>query len=391
MKKLIMVSLGLSLCAFGMSFKEFKRYAQKHAKVLQSQALNLQTAQEEAKILLRTQNPTLGFEASHFNPEGGDASLQYGASLTQSVRTPTYYRGLEQKADAMLMLQEAYNQDAKAGYLRAFEKLYTEYVYQSKLLTLLQEEYRLSQKVTQIVKTRYESGTESRVSYLQAKTSTTSLKTQIFRAKQEMQRLYYQLLERAGVREKIALQKAFIYPVSAVHLHTQDKHPKRDILQAKKRVLESQMQMNQSSIESYELYANIEDEPDQSILRIGIALPLPLFNDKSEERMLAKLQQEQLNLEKEQLEITLFSQKEMLKASIRELTAQYHTLLSLKQEQQQLKKLLHEGYKISQGSIFVMMNAQNKLIQTQKALLQTQKEINYQNIDLRFIQGDYND
>jgi len=53
--------------------------------------------------------------------------------------------------------------------------------------------------------------------------------------------------------------------------------------------------------------------------------------------------------------------------------------------------LLQEGYKIAQGSIFVMMSAQNKLIQTQKSLLQTQKMINNQKIELRFIQGQYND
>jgi hypothetical protein len=38
-----------------------------------------------------------------------------------------------------------------------------------------------------------------------------------------------------------------------------------------------------------------------------------------------------------------------------------------------------------------MMNAKNKLIQTQKSLLQTQKTINNKKIDLRFIRGQYND
>jgi hypothetical protein len=60
MKKIIMISLGLSLTAFGMSYKEFKKYTQKNAKALQSQALSLQTTQEENKILLRSKNPILG-------------------------------------------------------------------------------------------------------------------------------------------------------------------------------------------------------------------------------------------------------------------------------------------------------------------------------------------
>ena len=38
-----------------------------------------------------------------------------------------------------------------------------------------------------------------------------------------------------------------------------------------------------------------------------------------------------------------------------------------------------------------MMSAKDKLIQTRKALLQTQKTINDQKIELRFLQGNYND
>jgi len=81
----------------------------------------------------------------------------------------------------------------------------------------------------------------------------------------------------------------------------------------------------------------------------------------------------------------------MLKASIRELSAQYNALKTLQKEQQELTSLLQEGYKIAKGSLFEMMSAKDKLIQTRKALLQTQKIMNDQKIELRFLQGDYND
>ena len=391
MKKIVMISLGLSLTAFGMSYKEFKKYTQTHAKVLQSQALSLQTTQEENKILLRSQNPTIGFEASRFNPQNTNSSFQYAASVTQNIRTGNYYGGLEDKASAMSLLQEAYVLDGKAGYIRALEKLYTNYVYQSKLLSLLQEEYKLSQKVTNIVETRYKNGTENKVAYLQAKTDTIALKTQMFTTKQEMNTLYYQLLAIAGLKKKVALEKQFIYPISEKLSSTTKLNTKQQILTAKTKLLESQMRMNESSIESYDVYTSIEDEPDQSIIRVGVSLALPLFNNKSEEKMLAKLQKEQLELDSEQLDIDIYMQTQMIQSSINELSQQYQALKSLKKEQQILNGLLQEGYKISQGSIFVMMNAKNKLIQTQKSLLQTQKIINNQKIDLRFIQGHYND
>ena len=391
MKKIIMISLGLSLTTFGMSYKEFKHYTQKNAKILQSQVLSLQTTQEENKILLRSQNPILGFEASHFNPESTDSSFQYAGSLSQTIRTGNYYGGLEDKAHAKNALQQAYVLNGKAGYIRGLEKIYTEYVYQNKLLSLLQEEYKLSNKVTDIVEARYKNGSENRVAYLQAKTDTMALKTEIFTTKQEMSTLYYQLLAIAGLTKKVSLEKHFIYPISTSIKSAHNPNPKQQILHAKAKLLESQMRMNESSIESYDLYSSIEDEPDQSIIRVGISIPLPIFNDKSEEKMLVKLQREQLTLDSEQLDIDIFTQKEMIKSSIKELSNQYQALKTLKKEQQVLNDLLQEGYRISQGSIFVMMNAKNKLIQTQKSLLQTQKTINNQKIDLRFIQGQYND
>jgi outer membrane protein TolC len=213
----------------------------------------------------------------------------------------------------------------------------------------------------------------------------------MFTTKQEMNTLYYQLLAIAGLRKKVHLEKQFIYSISSQVQTSSHTNAKQQILQAKEKLLESQIRMNESSIESYDLYSSIEDEPDQSIIRVGISIPLPIFNDKSEEKMLAKLQREQLILDSEQLEIDISTQKDMIKSSIKELSNQYQALKVLKKEQQLLNDLLQEGYKISQGSIFVMMNAKNKLIQTQKSLLQTQKIINNKKIDLRFIQGQYND
>lgn len=386
-----MISLGLSLTAFGMSYKAFKKYTQKNARALQSQALSLETTQEKNKILLRSKNPTLGLEASRFNPDAVDSSFQYSASISQTIRTFNYYGALEDKANANTLLQQAYVQDGKAGYIRTLENFYTEYVYQSKLLALLKEEYKLSNKVTKIVQERYTNGSENRVAYLQAKTDTLALKTQMFTTKQQMNTLYYQLLAIAGLSKKVPLEKKFIYAISSTVASSQKENSKQKILQAKAKQLESQMRMNDSSINSYNVYTSIEDEPDQSIIRLGVSIPLPLFNNKSEEKMLAKLQREQLSLDSEQLNLNLHSQKEMIKASLKELNNQYYALKSLKAEQQVLNNLLQEGYKIAQGSIFVMMNAKNKLIQTQKSLLQTQKMINNQKIELRFIQGQYND
>jgi len=391
MKKIIMLFFTLSLTLFGMSYTKFKKHTLKYSKVLQSQNLSLQTTVQENNILLRTANPTLNLEASRFDPDFSSSNFGYSVSASQTIRTGNYLDGLRDKAYASTLLSKAYVVQGKARYIKTLERLYTEYVYQSKLLSLLQQEQTLSNRVTHMVKERYENGSENKVAYLQAKTETLVLKTQMHTTKQQVETLYYQLLAIAGFNKKVSLEKKFIYSVSHQTKESSKFSPKEQIVLAKEKLYASQMRMNESSFQSYEISTGIEQEPDQSILRLGISIPLSLHHDKREERTLARLKIQQLKLDNEQLSIDIQSQKQMLKASIKELSLQYNALKMLQKDQQSLTTLLKEGYQIAQGSLFQLMNAKNRLIQTRKSLLQIQKKINDQKIELRFLQGDYND
>ncbi len=374
-----------------MSYKQFRQHTLKNSKILKSQTLSLQTTEQENNILLRSSNPMLNLEVSNYNANAGGNNVEYAAAVSQTIRTGSYMNGLESKAYASSLLNKAFRTQGRAGYLKTLEGLYTQYVYQSKMLSLLQDEYTLSGKVTSMVKERYKSGSENRVAYLQAKTETLALKTQMYTTKQKLSTLYYQLLAIAGFSKKIFLDKRFIYSVSSKTKSTSRLSPEQQILKAKEKLYQSDYTMNQSALRNYNLYAGIEKEPDQSILRVGLNIPLTINNDRSEERMLAKLKMQQTRLDTEQLSINVRSQKQMIKAAIRELSGQYYALRTLQKEQQELTTLLQEGYKIAKGSLFQLMSAKNKLIQTRKALLQTQKMINDQKIALRFLQGDYND
>ena len=389
--KTLVIFLSFSLTLFSMSYEQFKRHTLKNSKILKSQTLTLQSRQQENNILLRTANPVLSLEGSRFNEKVGDNRFGYAVTASQTIRTPGYMDGLQSKAKASSLLSQAFVTQGRAGYLKTLEELYTQYVYQNKMLSLLQQEYTLSNKVTKMVKERYQSGSENKVAYLQARTETLTLKTQMYTTKQQQSTLYYQLLAVAGFSKKISLEKRFIYSVSSKTKRSSKLSPQQQILKAKKKVFQSDYNMNQSSFQNYSLYGGIEKEPDQSILRFGLNIPLAIHNDRSEERMLAKLKMQQTQLDAEQLTINTRSQKKMIKAAIRELSNQYYALRTLQKEQQELTTLLQEGYKIAKGSLFQLMTAKNKLIQTRKALLQTQKMINDQKIALRFLQGDYND
>jgi len=392
MTKIIILFLTFSLTLFGMSYRKFKDHTLKHSKVLQSQALTLQTTEQENNILLRASNPILTLEAASFDEEiVNNRHSGYTISASQTIRTGSYMEGIKDNTHASALLREAFVTQGKAGYIKALERLYTAYVYQNKLLSLLQQEYTLSGQVTHMVKERFENGSDNKVSYLQAKTETLALKTQMYSTRQEVNSLYYQLLATAGLKKKVSLEKRFIYSISSKTKNSSKLSPDQQILQAKEKLYQSHLSMNQSSFQSYDLYTGFEKEPYQSIVRVGVNVPLSLHNDRSEERMLAKLKGQQTQLEQEQLSLNVHSQKLMFKTSIGELSMQYKALKMLQKDQKSLSSLLQEGYKIAQGSLFQLMTAKNKLIQTRKALLQTQKMINDQKIALRFLQGDYND
>jgi len=386
-----MVFLGSSLVVFGMSYTQFKKYTKKHAKTLQSQALNIKQATIENDIALRTPNPTLDMALGRYDASGKNDAYGYSISASQTIRTNGYYNALKNRSEAKALLSKAYVYEGKAKYMKKVEETYTQYVYESKLLALLQEEYKLSKKMTHITKERYVNGAKPKVAYLQAKTQTLTLKTQMHTTKQQMNSLYYMLLAMGGFNKNVNLSKKFIYSVSSKFKGKHKLSAKQKILLAKEKLYASQLQINQERFTSYDVTASIEKEPEQSILRMGISIPLPLRHNKEEERALARLKMQQLSLDHDALALNIKSQKKMYHSAIVELNAQYAALRALEKEQQSLSSLLSEGYDIAQGSLFELMLAKSKLIQTKISLLQTLKQINQQKIELHLLQGAYND
>jgi len=387
----MIIFLAVSLSAFGMSYTQFKKHTLKHAKVLQSQALKEKQTQVQNDILLRTPNPTVDLEVGRYDADFTNIKYGYAVTASQKVRTNGYLGALTSLSAAKSMLSKASVFQNKSNYMKLMEETYIQYVYESKLLTLLQEEYRLSKKMTKVAKERYLNGAETKVSYLQAKTQTLSLKTQMSTTKQQMQSLYYTLLAMGGFSKKVTLAKKFIYSVSSKVKSSSRLNAQQKILLAKEKLYASQLQMHENRFTSYDITAGVEKEPGQSILRVGVSIPLPLRHNKEEEKALARLKMQQTALDSDVLRLNIKSQKQMLLSSLRELTSQYHALKQLKKEQQSLSNLLTEGYTIAQGSLFELMSTKNRLIQTKKSLLQTQKTINMQKIAYRLLQGYYND
>ena len=252
-------------------------------------------------------------------------------------------------------------------------------------------EQKLLARVAHMVLVRYRNGSDTKVSYLRAKSEADALEAQIFTAKAKKESLYRQLLSLAGLQKEVVLDAKFIYPVSLPDLKHTKPAPGQQLLSAKEKLYESQYAMYHKSFQRYDIVAGMEEEPDQTTGRVGVDIPLALFNTRKEERTLAKLKMHRVKLQNEQLAIETEAQKRIHLDTIKALVSKYRVLKRLQGEQQELAALLEEGYKIAKSSLFDLMRAKNRLIETRKTLLKTEKEINEQTIALRFLTGAYND
>jgi len=296
----------LSLCTTvmlsAMSFSQFKKRVIRESKILKRSRLSLLATNEEAGIVMRSTNPTMELEMSQFRPDIGDDRNGYRASYTQSIRTSGYYDSLSQHVSTRKLLQKAYIIEGRAGFIKKLEKLYIDFVYRDHLYTLLEGDLKITKRVADIVKERFGSGAESRVKYIQAKTEIMATKSELISLKREIDSIYFDMMKLVDIDSGVVIEKRFLYPISDTHHYTRTDSPLSQILSAKEQKFSSDISMQDRVIKSYSLFTELEKEPDQSIMRIGIEIDLPLFNQNSEERSLARIKMRQTKLDREHLQ-----------------------------------------------------------------------------------------
>ncbi len=387
------ILLSLLLCRFiyAIDFETFKKEALSHSKILQAQKVESDIQMQQTRMELRSDNPELNIEGVRYNPNEGKDRWGYALDINQRIRTGSYLKGIRQKAEANELLQTAFLTQGKAAFLKELEALYTRYVFSVEMERVLQKEYQLLQQVARMVKSRYKSDSDTKLSWLQSKSEADALKSEVIGAKIERKMLYREMMAFAGIREDVTLRAHFLYSPKEYKIVAKKPAPSLKIAKAKERLYAAKQTIYSGSFRHLDIVGGVEKEPDQTIGRVGVALPITLFNNQKEERSLAKLKMKQAKLQKEQIIIQIEQKKRMLSEAISMLCGKYHTLQKFYKEQKELMRLLKDGYKIAKRSLFELLRAKSSFIATQKKLLQTQKEINLQTIELNYLEGKYNE
>lgn len=257
------------------------------------------------------------------------------------------------------------------------------------LLGLGDEELQIAKKIYDISVARLQSGTISKGVKLQAQVDfEMSENSKDFLSLNSMQS-YYSLLKFAGVNEEIELDSVYDFTISADVQNINN--PELEVFKAQQNQAFREAKLNSNSVEWINLFTELENEPEQDIVRVGLNFPLTIFNDKSQEKMISTLQVSRTELliknENSRLNIELKKlQKE--RQSLFRLSENSEKILSTQLE---LLKMYEDGYEISNINLLQLQDIKNRVIETKRTLIQIHTALNQNAIYTNYTQGSYNE
>lgn len=180
----------------------------------------------------------------------------------------------------------------------------------------------------------------------------------------EVMNNYYDLIQFAGIEKNQYFDLDSTHKFIVTNNTTLEKNPFINSEESKKDMLLAESKLNSNVIDSFDLTYSYSEEPDQIVNQIGISLPLPIFNSKSEESKIAKLTATKMNLlvnKEKQQAINEYEKLIKERILLNDLKTANENILNLQVDS---LSMLIEKLKISQISILDIQNSKAKLIQT---------------------------
>lgn len=354
--------------------------------------IEIELAKENGSILTRFNNPTIDFNYSNYklkektNKENGQS-----ISLTQKI-VPWYVANDKERLSEATIKNEVnkYNLD-KQEFIKELSIRYTIYAKSKSFLDVIRESHKIAIKVYEISNERYKVGAISKAELLQSEIELMEIKKKKDELNLDVMNNYYDLIQFAGIEENQHFDLDSTYKFKVTSNTTLEKNPFINSEESKKDMLLAESKLNSNVIDSFDLTYSYNEEPDQVVNQVGISLPLPIFNSKSEESKIAKLTAMKMNLlvDKEKQQAAKEYEK-LIKERIllNDLKIANENVLNLQLDS---LSMLIEKLKISQISILDIQNSKAKLIQTMTDIVNIDTALNQNAISINYITGEYND
>ncbi|MDF1875619.1 TolC family protein [Sulfurimonas sp. SAG-AH-194-I05] len=371
------------------NFDEFLSDTLQNSPYLKAKQLGIEKSRNQAKILTRYENPTLELEISQFKLDIGTNNNGYRVALSQPLLLWGVGKDKKNLGDALTSKSEANTVLSRAELEKNISLLFTQYAQSKALLFLGEEELRIAFRIYEIAQARYDAGTISRGELLQAKVDQEMVRISLDSRELNAQEEYFTLLQIAGLRQEIHLSYKKDFDIEKNRVL--ENHPKTLYMNKEKLEYLAQIEVDSNTINSIDLIGAFEKESNQDILRLGVAIPLAVFNTKKEEVRIAKLQAQQIELlqsqfsSKMRLELLHLQKQRILLQNI------YKNSEETLETQVKLLGMFQESYTIANTNLLALQNIKNQVISTKESRIQTKISLDVNAILTNYILGAYNE
>lgn len=387
MQKSIFISILVCSILGAQSFDEFLETAIKSSPLLQASSIKIEQTIEEEKIRNRYENPTLELEFSSFKPDGAQSKNGYRAALSQPIRLYGISDKQQELGRVNIELQKSKQRVTRAEFIRTLSLEYLKYVHLLRLRDLSFKSLEIAKDIYNISKERYEAGSISRGEFLRAQIELNMLNFDFDSLVLEQKNQYYKLLKIAAIDEEIALETSHNFILEK----NRGKNPQLLVLENEQKSLASGAKLYGNALEWVNLNAEFEKEPEQNIYRVGVAIPIAIFNKKDEESSIATLEAKQLS------HLSAIEEKS-INLELKQLSFENSALLNLKKSNEKILKdeeellgMFQEGYKIANVNLLELQDIKNRLIRTQEQLINIRTAQERNIITQNYLLGDYNE
>ncbi|MDF1883181.1 TolC family protein [Sulfurimonas sp. SAG-AH-194-C21] len=388
MKKLLLVPLLIGTLQ-AQNFEAFLAESLQKSPLLQTNALSLKQAEQKATLTTRYKNPTLSLEVSNFSLDAGGSEAGYSAGLTQPIRLWGVSGAREELASAQVLQTKASVKLSRATFVRTLSSLYAKYKKAVGAESLANEELLIAEKIAKISQSRFENGTIAKVKYIQASLDSKRIQNFLAQMKVNKTMAYYRMMGFRGLNEEIEVDTVYSFSLSKTSETVTN--AQIELSRASVKTAAASAQLNSNKLEWVNLYGTFEQEPDQSIARVGVNIPLVVFNTKSQEKKIAKLATDKAEFVTENLTQQIAFKLRELKTSIDTLEVVEETSKELLVSQRELLAMYEEGYKIANIDLIELQTIKNQLIQTKANLLNITLLQELKIIEHNFLTGTYNE
>jgi cobalt-zinc-cadmium efflux system outer membrane protein len=346
----------------------------------------------EGKIETRRKNPNLELEVSDFleldrNRFGAINDFGLRAGVSQELLLPKVKKEIEHLTQAKMGVAKENYTLLKSEFIYQFTLKYLAYRNALKKESFLEEALHISNEILETVKIRYEHGAVPQSEFLQSRLDTRQLLNRIDELRLETSTKRDDFLLFANIQQNIDIDEGYV-----VHLKKSSwRDPFQKLKVQEERLSTATLKRLSHTIEMIELFSEIEKEPQEDIFRVGISVPLPLYNIKSQERALAKIARSTQIAKQESREYLVGIRLQQLKKKqkqIKETKEQYQRRLD---EQEQLFEMYKQGYDFAKVNLFKLQESQKRMVEIQESLSLLEMRYEKNIVTINYLKGAYHE